>query len=264
MRFFDWIARKAPQIDAPPPAAPSHIIPQPSTPQVDDGPDMLENVSGRDSVDLEPVFTVIDYVDSKDDHSRRRITLRSLKRGPNAPILMAVCHERRAIRMFRTDRIEGFIDDDGVVEDTVSFFRNTMLIDLSQMRPDPAKENAKRLRDQLRPQLSVLVAVARSDDDFHLEELDVILQFVERELPYLSGGEQVTLADLDALTPLVAKMRPSADAIPGYVEKILESSKKRLPNFRRALEQVIIADGKVRAEEVSFVEDLPYWTIEID
>ena len=296
MNFIAWLIGHAPAVDNPPPLPAANILPLPEEPDWADDPDeFLADIDGgmpdweddldaylselhggqsaadrarprrkphvqaADRIDLEPIYTMIDYVDSTGQRSRRRITLLSLKRGPNAPLLTAICHERRATRTFRCDRIGGFIDGDSVVEDAKAFFRETMLVDLDTLAPDEALATARLVRDQLRPGLSVLVALARSDDEFHAEELDRILQYTERELPHIEGGDAVGLDELDAMIPLVENMRPTREALPGYLARIEEFSAPRRANFSRSVFEVVVADRRFAMEEEDFLRDLPPW-----
>ena len=67
---------------------------------------------------------LIDYVDAEGEATRRAITVVGFGSGHFAPAFMAYCHLRQAMRLFRVDRIEAVIDDDGEVhEDIPTFFR---------------------------------------------------------------------------------------------------------------------------------------------
>lgn len=260
MRIIEFIVGRAPHIDAPAPDLPANVIAkdQPDIELID------EEEAGGDAkfFDLDPVYTIMDYTDAAGNETRRRITMRRLARGPQAPILTAVCHERRAVRYFRWDRISGFIDDDGEVLEAGEFLSKTFGLTLASLELEAVdaseRNDARRIRDILRPALSILAAAARSDDEFHPDELDAIECYVEKELPFLikkglyQGGQTVQV--LDQLRPMIRKMRPSADALPNYFGAILTHSHDRFQRFMSALHVVIQADGLVTQDELEIVE----------
>jgi len=218
---------------------------------------------------LEPVYAVIDYCDANNNKTRRRITLLTLKRGTHGALLLANCHERRAMRTFRCDRIAGFIDNDGVVTEPANFFRNVMGIDLDEWDlAAPIRETnfvafyptdqARRIRDRLRPMISVLLAGGRSDGALHPEEIDAMQRYIERETSDWETrfGERVSIAALDELNRMLPKIRPQQSSIPRYFAACLDLNPARAARFDRALEEVIMADGAHLRGEVEFMEEL--------
>jgi hypothetical protein len=260
----DWLFDKTPgETDDAPPSP--HVS---GRPLVSDDEEWLEPPA--DEYDLEEVFTVIDYRDAKGQPSRRRITMRTLSRGPTAPLLHAICHERRAIRCFRTDRIDGFIEDTGEVLDCAAFFREILSIDLAAIapkRPAPqpkihtALSVARGFRSELRAPLSVLVALARSDDRFQPEELDVICRFVETIAPNVHDpahpGEVSTMTEL---RPMIRRMRPTRESLPGCMADV--QPQLHAPLFRNAFEtavnDVLWADGKITPGEQGLLAELGF------
>ncbi|AVO36614.2 hypothetical protein [Pukyongiella litopenaei] len=275
MKIVAWLAERAPDDHTPAPpvpvttARPPRALPSPDTPDSDD----LEHPNEHGVIDLEPIYTVIDYTDATGTQTRRRITMIRVGRGPKAPLLTATCHERRASRTFRCDRIECFIDEDGVVTPCHEFFRQVLLVDLDDLTPakpptaastestaDRHQVTAREIRDQLRPALSILVTAARCDEDFHPEELDVICQYAETEL--VRGGRapiyhgDVTIDTLDELLQLIRRMRPARSSLPGYLEQVLKFAPDRYARFVRALSAVIAADGRLADEEEDLMADV--------
>ncbi len=257
--ILEWLEGRSPDVDTPP-AFPLDILQahQLTATDSDDMHDLLE-----EAIELEPVFAVIDYCDAGGSKTRRRITMRSISRGPNAPILKAVCHERRAIRAFRCDRIECFVDDDGVVTECYGFFQETMGIDLGTFASagsSEALDMAQRTRDRLRPMLSVLVAAARSDGQLHPEELDAILRYAETEALRLAAqgelGGEITIESLDQFARLLVRMAPQRSSIKRHYEIACQLTGPAGVNFERALREVILADGRIAAGEVAFAEEL--------
>ena len=262
----DWLFEKTPGIADDAPAIPAHLMKSGHLPSEDD--EWLEPPA--DSYDLEEVYTLIDYRDAKGQPSRRRITMRKLSRGPNAPILSAICHERHAIRAFRTDRIEGFIEDTGEVIECSTFFREIMSIDLSVLTPtrpqnvaapDTALSLARGFRSELRAPLSILVAFARSDENFQPEELNAICRFVETVAPNVHDaahpGEAPTMSEL---RPMIRRMRPSRESLHGYMAEVraIMASEFFRNAFEEALNDVVWADGKITPGEERLLASLGF------
>ena len=276
MNLVDWLKRRAPADDL---EAPNAFLPasgrEVSAPLDEDTPEELEAPDENGSVILEPIFSTIDYVDAAGRESRRRITLRSLHTGNNGPILRAICHERRALRCFRIDRIECFIEPDGEVVEADDFLRETLFIDPSKLiQPEsPSKEQgrpgrprlgseyapAQAARERLRSPLSILVLAARADDEFHPEELDVICCWAERELIIAAKEERIpppSIDMLDRLNGLIGRMRPHQRTLPDHLKNVLLMPDDRFNRFEGALRDVILADGGVDEAEIQWIEEL--------
>lgn len=259
MTMLHWLYEKTPSdTDAPPPL-PAAIAPRPDAP--DDAE--LALLPPAEKYELEPVYTVIDYCDASGNETRRRITLRSLARGGAAPILTAVCHERRAVRHFRTDRIEAFIEDTGEASDCATFFREVLLIDLVELAASDgveAQAEARRIRDKLRAPLSILVAVARSDERFLDAELDAIVQWLHDDAALLMDEPPTDMRGAAMpLRDIVRKMRPSREALRNYLFYMQTESRydsARMHRFLRALVEVVAADGVYHADEAEMLNEL--------
>jgi hypothetical protein len=91
------------------------IVIPPQDDEIDSDADPLGSAEGQSFM--------IEYVDSKGQSSRRRITVYDIVGGrAGIPCLRARCHERNATRQFRVDRIRCCIDFDGEVHDDVAKF----------------------------------------------------------------------------------------------------------------------------------------------
>ncbi len=262
MNLLDWLFGRAPseKTPAPMPSAPA-AQPRGIAPETEDSTEELRAPDGDGRIELDEVYTVIDYTDAQGRESRRRITLRKIATGSNGPILSAICHERRALRHFRIDRIGCFIDpEDGEVMSPDTFLRDVLSIDVKALGgPDEALAAACVLRETLRPALSILVLAARADGEFHEEELDVICRYAECEAEALADEgrtEAPDLATLDALTDLVARMRPSAESLRCHLDRVFHWQGDRARRFERALADVIRADGEIDAAEELLLDDI--------
>jgi hypothetical protein len=256
-------------------------------PAEDDDIDML-TPDETGVIQLDEVYSTIDYVDAKGNGSRRRITMRSITGGSHGPILKAICHERRALRAFRCDRIECFIDEDGIVTDCDEFFTDILRVDLSAFTDPATKPNAKveehepatiypfgkpgsdirydpvtDLRQKLSAPVSVLVAVARCDG-LHDTEVAAILNYIEDEaFAPDRAGQFVGLSaqDVDSLEPTIRRMRPSRDSLKKRLDYLNHMTEPQLDRFHRAVRKVVHADGQITAEEIQAYSIIEDWKV---
>lgn len=281
MRFLTWLGARSPSITDMPPPLPPAVPPLPPLSEAalasheaeilsqegEEGHDTEQsgNAATAVRIDLEPVSTIIDYTDSGGQKTRRRITFRALSVQPTGVLLRATCHERRAARAFRTDRIDWIIDDDGVATTCADFFRSVMDIDLAALAqpiatttPDRDLAAARLIRDKLRPEVAILVAVARADGHFHDAELDVIMHYAEDRVLDLIDDciipDTVRIATLDHLGRIIAKMRPSRESLPGYLATVAERGAAGI--ISTAMAHIVQADGKLLLAEIEMIEEL--------
>ncbi len=262
MRLIEWLFTAAPEETAlvnraAPPASETHA---PLT-ETDDGPDLVPVPNDDPSREIEEVFCIIDYTDAKGQTTRRRITMRAIEATAHGTCIRAICHERRAIRRFRLDRIDGVIDGDGVVHDATTFLTNEIEIDPALLGADRdnATSVARTIRDRLRPALSILVIASECDGEMHPEELDVICIYVEDELHDLAAHDPAlspSIETLDALTRLARRMRPTREALPGYLRSVLDMDTARKARFFDALGRLILADGRLAIEEIELAAEI--------
>lgn len=259
-----WLRGRAPKEDSP---APEISIPSALQERERPSDNVSEEVETLEpdengKIELDEVFCVIDYTDAQGFASRRRITTRSIAKKTTGPVLTAVCHERRAVRHFRADRIECFITDDGEVIEPLNFFREFLSVDLNRLNPteeDNEIIQAREIRDFLRAPLSILILCARSDDEFHPEEMDAIALYAEQEVFHLNNEigrfDNVSIGTLNQLNKMISTMRPQESSIQGYANRICGFNYERGERFSKALEKLVMADGKVSIDEQDFLND---------
>ncbi|MGR3548454.1 MAG: WYL domain-containing protein [Roseovarius sp.] len=224
---------------------------------------------------LEPLFLVIDYRDAGDNFSRRRITTRWVENRGGIFYVGAICHERRAHRTFRLDRIEGVIDDDGVVEDAQLLIGELIAgdsgyeVELTSLKEDSVGKSSyssspyTMLRRELKAAIVVLSAAARADDLLHIEEVDRIMQFTETEAECLKNeGVLDVLPGLDGfekLGRLVRRTRPTQTELDEALAEIANWPIKRIERLFKAAVGVVQADGIITQDEDDFIRDISEW-----
>lgn len=180
----------------------------------------------------------IDYLDSTGTLSRRRITMREIYTNGDRTYVQAFCHERRAARSFRFDRIIEVIDIDGECHDPRRFFTESLglvfptveQVSAPPKPPSPARADQAQTRNRAakpdvrttdkpgmaqrrvaRDGLRVLVALARADGELHPEEPEVILDYIAEQCDLC--GIDMTETDRAALLPYLKRQQPSSDVL---------------------------------------------------
>ncbi|CAO3440070.1 hypothetical protein [Azospirillum endophyticum] len=181
----------------------------------------------------------IDYLDSKGTLSRRRITMREIYTNGERTYVQAFCHERRAARSFRFDRIVEVIDIDGECHDPRRFFTEGLGLEfptaekvsvppkapVSPVRVETTAQHSRAAKPDVRVTdkpgmaqrrvardgLRVLVALARADGELHPEELEVILDYIAEQCDLC--GIDMTETDRAALLPYLKRQQPSSDVL---------------------------------------------------
>lgn len=268
MSGLDFILRQTPRATDPAPA----FKDAPFIGAEDDAQtEETEAPSGR--YILEPYFTMIEYTDSNGTTTRRRITMRYIEERGASRTLVAVCHERSAVRRFRLDRISCLISQDGEIEDAAPWFAETLaqseFIQIEQTAgrtataPRPAAPKISpytQLRRAISPALTVLIASARSDDYLHPRERDRILRYCEDEAVALrkAGALKAFLDadDFDKLDRTIQPLRPTQDEVVAAFGAVAELGVARMKHLAKALADTAHADGRVDDLEQILMDSL--------
>lgn len=149
----------------------------------------------------------IEYVNASGDESVRRITAIKLRQLDGNLQLTSWCHERRAMRTFRLDRILSCHDHNGEVFETALFFRHALGLVFERL------EEIVEPEDLFGPGMRLLAALAESDGYMHPDEVERVIQYCSAVLDRY--GIAVTPLLGDCLPRLVRSQRPT----PAIVEK---------------------------------------------
>ncbi len=233
-------------ISLPAPPSPLLIV----LPEVDEEPvRRAENIG-----DAEGQSFLIEYVNSAGKPSTRRITVWSIVGGTNGiPSLLAHCHERKAQRQFRVDRIQCFIDYDGEVFDDVPLFLEQnfgMALPVSTKRADDGARWAGIL-NSIRHDAVLLAALAKSDGKVRPEEIEV-------ETDYLASlaertGVMLDDGDIASIRRFAGRLRPSEEAIMRALNALTAEGETRTKRLLMAAVRVIDADGKRHEKELAMI-----------
>lgn len=209
----------------------------------------------------------IEYVNSKGEASLRRITVFSLvQNSSGVPALMARCHERNATRQFRVDRIKSCIDYDGEVCEDVALFLHENFGMAHQMasRREATDDLARwpEIREVVRPDAIVLVALSRADGLVLKSEIDIAVTYLA--LLAERGDMHLTTPEISCLETMVRRLRPGPPTIELGLNALSDASPKRIRSLLMTAVEVIDADGFRHPEEIKLVNTLAREMIGVD
>lgn len=264
MSVLRKIFRHAPERNAPPPAIenapPPDISNEPD--EFDDGFESgAEETRSHDKIG--PLFFMIEYTNAKGEFTRRRITAYRIENRDNGlRYIIAKCHERRALRTFRLDRVNCFITQDGEVVEPDVFLSDFLNIDDRIPTPEETKRTraTRAFNERILPAITLLVGAARADEHLDPREAERILLYAEKEALELerSGVLEAVpeISAFNALNKLIRLVRPDLLEIAGALLEIDEWEDDAVERLTDALLDVINADGVVTLGEELFLADI--------
>lgn len=212
---------------------------------------------------------IIEYVDAKGNETTRRITVFDIQYGASCPLLVSQCHERKAKRSFRVDRIRAVYDFDGVVQEPlVDFFidefgmsrhlvestvREPAAAKRKAPQPDPAKSihpdrmNAIKALCRKRG-VPIFCLLARADKDLHPAELAVLHDYAKRCCE--SASIKMTHGEKEKVEGYLRRLRPSPIAISRCLDQASDWSMLELKELLETCAHIVKADGHVHQSEL--------------
>ncbi|NKB55505.1 MAG: hypothetical protein GKS00_04125 [Alphaproteobacteria bacterium] len=174
--FFSFLSRQSPKLSHP-------FVDQAPNGQDDDEMVAIHSdEEHNDAPDIVGQAFGIEYLSASNERSLRLISIRSVKSAADGSSqLCAYCHLRKAYRVFNLDRVQSVFDDDGVVIAPQEFFAEFNLQENPKTNDFEPPADDKIIRQQLRHELRVLTALARSDGRLDDTECETILQYAVRE-----------------------------------------------------------------------------------
>lgn len=230
--------------------------PTPRIPDLPNTDDQLENETTSLGY-AEGQSFMIEYVDSKGAPSARRITVWQIIAGSNgAPCLFAQCHERNAMRQFRIDRIQCCIDYDGeVFEDVPKFMSDTFGMSFKiALKAAGITERWSKILYAIRPDATLLAAVARADGNYASVEASAAMQYLEEQAE--TSGVMLDAGDLAALKRYAKRLHPLEDQILRAIEQLRGRPPHRINRLLRAAHTLIKSDGIIDQREINMLDDL--------
>lgn len=237
-----------------------------------DAPDdqsMVIDVRDDDGIrhaDLAGLAVAIEYVDAAGNASSRRITVRRISiRADGRITWSALCHERRAVRAFRGDRIQCVIDLDGVIhDDAMRFLSQELGLDLTPPAPGQSEAvaapqpkarriSAGRFGRLARDGLTVLAALARADGLMDDAEVGVMLAYAAAVAR--AGGQEMPAAEGEKLAKWLRRLRPERDAVTDALGAIAAAAGAGDLLLRYAV-RLMDADGVHHPDEFAFAMDV--------
>lgn len=196
----------------------------------------------------------IEYIDSARRPSTRRITVYGIVAGANGvPLLVAQCHERKAQRSFRVDRIQCFIDYDGEVYSDVPAF----LVENFGMAAEHAERKGndavrwKNILETVKHDAVILAALARADGATIREEVEIARDHLSRVAE--NDGMMLEEAEILAIYRYASRLRPTELAIERALKHVAGLQPRHTQRLLIAAASVVDADGKRHPREIDLI-----------
>ena len=254
--FFHDQAERLPE-----PSVPTAISIEVPASDMEEEEDLAVLSAGEHSL-AEGQFLIIEYCDGAGRKSVRRVSVYAIKANAKGiPSLVAKCHERRAQRSFRVDRILSVFDHDGVaIEPLTDFYRDTFGLKwpvpgLIYEEPNISAGRKAVIRSICRNRgIILLAALAMADHELCEEEIGEILDACASWCA--EEGLELSPDEIAYLSGYVRRLRPSPEAISDSVEKLIGEPAPRVRSVISAGLRVINADGFLHHREVGLLNDI--------
>lgn len=249
-RFAERVTERSEARPLPPPSIPIVIG------EADDADELERGEIGA----AEGQYFMIEYRDGRGRISTRRVTVWGIKEGRGAvPLLHCTCHERRAHRSFRADRILSCIDLDGEVHDDVpAFLAETFgMSPATAARTEPKAAPSSvwhRARPVIRHHATLLAALSLSDATMRDEEIVVAVEHCSRvadaaELPLDEDG-------IGKLERYIRRQRPTREAIWDACEELRRGDAATTRRLLASAVALVDADGVRHDDEIDLLNDI--------
>lgn len=202
---------------------------------------------------------IIDYIDSKQQNSRRRITVWKVVAGAGGiPLLKARCHERKSNRDFRVDRIQAIIDLNGeVFEDVPSYLHDSLgiskaFLDRTVQDGQENVQNWRRMLETARPYAVLFAAISLADGAKLAPEITVAAEYCADHCE--RRGLRTSFATIQGFNRYLTGLRPSLERSLRSIDEILNDSPDEIFRFLKACVCVVEADGNVHKSEADMLD----------
>ena len=186
------------------------------------------------------------YIDSRGQKSQRRITVKSLGQKSDNIVIKAFCHERNALRTFRTDRILETINvETGEIFDAPNDILKSIGISEKTKSPLTVPDIFKIYENSI----IVMVFIARCDGHFHSAEINSIID-------YLKTKGEISSNNVKTIKNKILNMYPDEEGFFEAVDELEYNDMKELKKIGQWVTRLINADGKVTKIEEHYKQDI--------
>jgi tellurite resistance protein len=215
-----------------------------SIPKIDDMEDTPNGAIIKDNQE-QGIFII--YRDASGQKSKRRITVKSIETtNENVAIIKAFCHERSAMRTFKSDRILEAIDiHTGEIFDDPRGILKLVGVNVKTLKPLATPDILNTYQNSLK----ILTFIARCDGDFANEESRVICD-------YLKTKADVTKYQMKSIQKHIHHMHPTEDAFFNAIDDLEQESPTELKNIARVANVLIKADGHIAEDEEDYLDEI--------
>lgn len=202
---------------------------------------------------------LIEYSDSKGRLSSRRVTVWSIIAGAGGiASLLAFCHERKARRQFRIDRIKCFVDFDGeIFEDVPAFLIENFGMSVGIADAKASTENRwSAILTLIRSDAVLLTAIIRADGKITDGEVDNVKDYLWARAE--NTGYQLTTSEVYSMQRYAARLRPTEESIYRSLDEISKRTPSEISRLLRAAVAAMDADDERHLTEVTLINAISH------
>lgn len=183
------------------------------------------------------------YEDSKGNRSSRRITINGIKEKNGARFIYAFCHERKAMRSFRADRIVEVTD---LATGEIHNKKKEIGAAISDVDEKISSPTIKAVREH-RDSLNIMAFLSRCDGRQHPAERDVMNEYMMKECFFDD-------LDSDFLDHYIRRLYPNEFVFHANLQRA--QKQKTLKKIMVYGVRLIEADGVIHPKEHELVQKI--------
>lgn len=260
-RLFQARAEKV----APPLPTPPRF--EPHLPPTEDSPDLtaLDARFGDDAAGIAGMAFGIVYVDASGERSERRITCHGIETKNGLVYINAYCHERRAPRQFRVDRLISATDwRTGEIFEGAERFLEMLAacgaVDAGQAVATVASAEGadqRRAMNRCRDGIRILTFLARCDGHFHPTERAVIGRYCDARCRGYDDLEPLRY-DLNKMLAYADRQYPDSEVFFACLDRVVGAAEsgRHVRLIAESAAALIDADGTISEAEFEFANEL--------
>ncbi|EMJ86351.1 TerB family tellurite resistance protein [Leptospira meyeri] len=188
------------------------------------------------------LLTLIEYVDAKNQYSKRRITIKRMVPWANEYALLAFCHERQSHRTFKLSGIKSMCD-----------------LETGELITDPYNYLVQRFQDsplgkwtkflsEFEKEILILVFVAKVDGRMTSKERKIIFEYANQRAN--------NALDFNTVDSEIKNLYCELKEFNQYLNKIKTLTEIEKNDFITTLDSIIRADKKVDPMELASLEKI--------
>ena len=190
------------------------------------------------------------YLNNDDETEKRRITIRRLWQQNEEILIDAFCHETKAPRIFLLSRITKIVDlkTKRAFSNPTDFIFNQIS---PQNSPTPSKADnqTSSALGNVQNELTALVFLAQTDNEFSPIEKKVILDYIAKR------NANINL-NTNEISEYLDRLYPDEESFYDAIDSLLDKPENILTSFVETFIKLILSDGVIHDNEREFLAEL--------